>query len=70
MKGSLYEEEFMNTLKSIHLARSLEKRSIIVKISTKFLEDFTKELKEDGYTVYVNLVCYLDDRSSVTISWE
>lgn len=66
-----YEEEFTNILKSIHFARSLGNKSIIVKISSRFLEDLTKELKEDGYTVYVNLVCYLDKEvSSVTISWE
>ena len=66
-----YEEEFINILKSIHLARSLGNKSIIVKINSRFLEDLTKELKEDGYNIYVNLVCYLDKEvSSVTISWE
>ena len=65
-----YKEEKLIILSAIEIAKSFNKKYLIVEISNSNLEELTKDLSENGYTVYVNLVCYLDDRSSVTITWE
>jgi hypothetical protein len=65
-----FEEERSNIYSAIELSKAFRNKFLIVKINNSNLNELIVDLSENGYTVYVNLVCYLDGRSSITISWE
>ena len=66
-----YKEEKLIIFSAIEIAKSFNKKYLIVEISNSNLEELTKDLSENGYTVLINLICYIDKKvSSVTISWE
>lgn len=66
-----FEEEKSNVYSAIELSKTFKNKSLIVKVNTFNIDELIKDLTDNGYNVYVNLICYIDkNMSSITITWE
>lgn len=66
-----FEEEKSSIYSAIELSKTFKNKSVIVKVNTFNIDELMKDLSDNGYTVYTNLICYIDkNMSSITITWE